>query len=674
MAGTQVTQPFSPPTPFYAGTGATFTSVPANSVALDGRVYAMDLNGYRHTGLPSFREGVVSSGEPSDQLFNPNGGWWRYRYDWSYGMGQPIADLDDDVLGRRYDYSEGLNPWEPNALSLQPLLADKYQPLSSTGYQLLGSWIHKYRYDINDYLIVSNGFETMILDKNGAAVPYTTNGSESFGAHIICNSGNGYVTNFETIHNQFYSVVEDRNDTIIGIDFYNNKQKLCYGIIQNDVLTSKQHETLVQKTGDLGYGPPPTLFKIVGNTLLCGFRNTIYEITTDATNVIATPLYTHIDEKFQWTTAFNIGSRIYVGGYGADESSMFAMTVTSTGNLAIGSQATVFPSDEKLYGGFGYAGNAILWGNRGLRFATLSGDGSLTYGGLIETDLPVTTAYAYQKFIWFGWDRPDGKLQLGRISLEDFTDTLTPAYATDLISDDLTTVASLYIGSFVDTTFDIAGKPDTFTEPFTWVLGSDGQLRYITSDFVTTGYLTTGDIYFGTAENKSLGRVEVRFDALNTGESVVCEVIDSETGTVIGSRTVAVPGAKELVLTPQGTTFNRAHLKLTLNGPGTSTPVVRQWKMSAYPIAPSTQQWQIPLIIGRTTLVGGTEGALVSYDPWDEINFVRDLWRNRTVFTYTEGVHYNRVRIDNFSVEPNKWDDAGEWLELVLTVQLISVE
>jgi len=40
---------------------------------------------------------------------------------------------------------------------------------------------------------------------------------------------------------------------------------------------------------------------------------------------------------------------------------------------------------------------------------------------------------------------------------------------------------------------------------------------------------------------------------------------------------------------------------------------------------------------------------------------------------YREGNHDYRVRIDNFAVQPRKWDDVGNWLEAMITVQLHSV-
>lgn len=656
MTGSQITQTFTPASTFYGGIASTFTSVPANAVAVDGRVYSIDLSDYRHTGLPSFREGVVSSREPSDQLFNPNGGWWRYRYDWSLGMGQKVSDLDDDVLGKRYDYSTGLNPWEENELKLQHSL-EEVQQFATSGNVTTPIFTRWSDSTNGDFLIVHNGESAYVI--NSAGTSTALGGSNGVGLNGAYG-GNNYVAHFTLLGSNGYSYWYDGTASEWKI----NKGSFTYsGGVQ---WTHSTTYTITPNTS------PATLFQIVGSNLFVGIDATLYEFT-DAGGLDA--IYTHPDESFRWQTAFNIGSRIYVGGHGHEVSNLFSLTTTSTGALAIASQATVLPYDELLYGGFGYSGNAILWTNKGLRFATLGGDGSITYGKLITTNGPVTHAYAYGKHIFFNWETTDGKLQIGRAALDEFVDTLLPAYATDATADVSANVVGIFACALEDSAAPIVNGKPSYTDTVLYVYGDNHMLyKQSATAYNTTGYLTTGDIYFGTAENKTLGRVEVRFDALASGQSVEANIYDSETNTLIGTRAVVKTGAKELTLTPQGTVYNRCYLEITLNGNGSSTPVVRQWKMNSYPVAPSVQQWQVPLIIGTTVLVGYGEGTLVSYDPWTEIEHIRTLWTNRTVFIYTESTHAYRVRVDNFSVEPTKWDDSGKWLELVLTVQLISVE
>lgn len=642
--------------PFYAGVSATFTAVPTNAVAIQERVYSVDLNNYSHIGLPSFREGVVSSAEPSDTLFNPNGGWWRYRYDWSLGMGQPVVDLDDNVLGKRYDTSEHLNPWDSNQLKLQHSLVE-VQQFATSGNVTTPIFTRWSDGTNGDFLIVHNGQSAYVIDSAGTSTALGgSNGVGLNGAY----GGNDYVAHFSLLGSNGYAYWYDNAATQWKI----NKGSFTYS--SGVQWTHSTTYTITPNT------LPASLFQIVGSNLFVGIGATLYEFT-DANGL--DEIYTHPDESFRWQTAFNIGSRIYVGGHGNEVSNLFSFTTTTTGALAIASQATVLPYDELLYGAFGYSGNAILWTNKGLRFATLSGDGSITYGKLIETNGRVTHAYPYGKHIFFNWETSNGKLQIGRAALDEFVDTLLPAYATDASVNVTANVVGIFACALEDAAAPLVNGKPSYTDTVLYVYGDNHKLyKQSTTEYQTSGFLNSGDIYFGTAENKSLGRVEVRFDELTTGESVKCEVIDSETGAIIATRTLAIAGEKELRITPQGTQFNRAYLKLTLSGNGTSTPVVRQWKVSAYPIAPVTQQWIVPLIVGQTVLLGGGEGMIVSYNPWDEVEYIRNLWKNRSVFNYTESDHTYRARVENFSIEPTKWDDSGTWLEIILQVQLISVE
>ena len=91
------------------------------TVNIDGQVYPIDIDNYRHNGVTRFRQGVSTSGEVNDQLLNSEPSWWRYRFDWSSGAGQEIDELDQDSVASRYEASRGVNPWEQFQVCLHTL-------------------------------------------------------------------------------------------------------------------------------------------------------------------------------------------------------------------------------------------------------------------------------------------------------------------------------------------------------------------------------------------------------------------------------------------------------------------------------------------------------------------------------------------------------------------------
>jgi hypothetical protein len=75
----------------------------------------------------------------------------------------------------------------------------------------------------------------------------------------------------------------------------------------------------------------------------------------------------------------------------------------------------------------------------------------------------------------------------------------------------------------------------------------------------------------------------------------------------------------------------------------------------------------------NTVVFGDGQGQHLSMNPHDELEYIRDLWINRKVFVYREGIHEYRVRLDTFTVQPTRWDEFGEWLEAIVFVEMLSV-
>ena len=649
------TYPFRPGYTFYSGTTFAGADNPPNTVAINERIYSIDLAGYRHASLPSFRQGVVTSGELSDQLFNPDGGWWRYRFNWNLGAGQELVDLDDDTIGARYFSSTGVNNWEQNQLTLHKSFGSLQEV--STGQHIAGT-IAKY----NNELVAITGPTANMFRFDPTTDSWLSTGwvsNVSWASHPSSTSiGAGDVTGFfiyesSVTTNTFYYA--DNADGAVYKHVYSG----------SSTWTTVHSGATDLSNSNLG---------LYGNNLLFCDGNKIYEVLAGGTSDL---IYTQNSGDFVFTSIFATGSRIYFAGHDNNRSYLYATTTTSTGRLAVAQQVANLPDGELIKQAAGYAGNIVLLTNKGLRFATVTGDGSITYGPLFGDNQSnptyvrdITSFDLIKNELRFIWNESTaGDIGIGRANLEDFVGTLQPSFADEqVVSLGAGNAAQLLWLEYVDT----SGLIDTY-EYITFIRNGDDIARTSTN-YVLQGTLQTGDIFFGTAEPKSLGQIELRFDPLAVGQSVKAEVFDGDSNDSLVSQTISALGANELKISPSGNVFNRCYMVITLGSNGGSTPRLTQWKMRSYPIAPTVQQWNVPLMINGSVLHGDGQGQIKSQNPWTELTFLRDTWESRTIVVYKEGVHTYRVRISDFLVEPTKWDDAGQWLEAKVTVQLISVE
>src|SRR5690606_16986423 len=124
------------------------------------------------------------------------------------------------------------------------------------------------------------------------------------------------------------------------------------------------------------------------------------------------------------------------------------------------------------------------------------GDGTLSYGPLIDVAGGSRCVAAEGRFAWFGWETlPHAGCGGGRVALDAFVDTLTPAYATDVFSedeDDTITACCRFGGR---TLFAVSREG-------VWATTTDG--------YVTNGYIDVGEVFFGTVEDKSIAEVRAK--------------------------------------------------------------------------------------------------------------------------------------------------------------------
>jgi hypothetical protein len=257
---------------------------------------------------------------------------------------------------------------------------------------------------------------------------------------------------------------------------------------------------------------PAGTFDLVGyanGRLLAGNDNILYEITAPITAPAATALFTHQSADFQWAGISPGRNCIYAfgnsGGTGGNgEIYRIGIEATSTA-LGAPTFASYLPDGETIHALQFYAGIVILGTGKGVRVGTADAQGNIDYGSLIETPGPVRCLEPQGRYVWFGWSNYDStSTGLGRIDLGTFTETLVPAWSSDLMATAQGNVLSAvsfapYNSTDVRRYFAVSGVG---------VYGED-EIR------VPSGTLETGTFRFGTTERKNLRSIEVRHHALD---------------------------------------------------------------------------------------------------------------------------------------------------------------
>jgi hypothetical protein len=366
--------------PFYIGTSTSDIATPF-TIKIDGRTYPIDVKNYKRSSLTSLRDAVVSTGQVDDSLFNTDGAWWRYRYNWWSGAGQSNMDLGEDRNVSRFDSSVGINVWDEGELSL--LRSTSFSDGALTGSVSLLC-------PTDSFLYASDGVS---LKRTSTFSSWTTITGISGTIRDIATDG---VTVYVATSVALYTVGSGTSATSV---------------------VASAHSRVWFAAG--------RLFVSVNNVL------------KEYSNTWTTPFSeTHFQSSFVYTTVFAVGSKIYAGGYAGSRSEIFGFSIGSTGAFVKGAEVVSLSINELIQHVTSHAGVVIFCTNKGIRMATVAADGSLTYGPLIDTPGSVTSAQAEGQYVWFNWRSIDAnKSGAGRLDLSNTPRPMQPAFATDVYAD-----------------------------------------------------------------------------------------------------------------------------------------------------------------------------------------------------------------------------------------------
>jgi hypothetical protein len=260
--------------------------------------------------------------------------------------------------------------------------------------------------------------------------------------------------------------------------------------------------------------------------VLCA-DNKVFEFATSA-SAMPTAVYTHPTSTHVYTSVAASGPAIYIAGYNGSQSTIQKFTLSTAGAMPTLTSAVVaaeLPVGEIVHKIYYYLGYMMIGTNKGIRAAAISDqDGSINYGPLIvETSQPCYDFAARDHYVWCATSVA-GEPGLIRIDLSNELETLRFAYANDVYYEGVTghvTTAVCFNGDTDPT------ATDRLIFATAYASSADGAV-YVedASTLRTSGYLTTGNIRYGTLEPKNFKRLLGRGD-FSYG-SMVLETVDKD--------------------------------------------------------------------------------------------------------------------------------------------------
>ena len=478
----------------------------AYDVAIGGLpfIYAInDSRPYIRQTAPFRKDQFDNGTEPGEQSLT---GWW-IRSQMSFHSGTGINFYDPattDENGKyRFADSKGIDVWTKGQATLLKDVVNEHQttgPVTGTDHQHPNQHVRSVQWNGTNGVLLHDEYDVDKIAADGTVthvVDYLTGGAEPVRA--ICDDGV-----------YFYWV---SNATAGGA----NKLHMYKKLISDD--TDTIPSPMFTATGVVIQYAAMEFIK--DRIILC-VNNSVYELSTTA-SALPTAVYTNPNTNYHYTSIAASGPAIYTAGHSGIYSTIQKYTLSTAGVMPTLTSAVVaaeLPAGEIVEKIYYYLGYMMIGTNKGVRAAIVSDqDGSINYGPLIvETAQPVYDFAARDRFIWAATGIGSLDAGLTRIDLGNELETLRFAYANDLQASQTTEHYTTGV-AFLGTTNRLAFCTAYET--------TDGAI-YLESatELVPSGYITTGNIRYGTLEPKNFKRLLGRGDF--TYGSMTLETVDKD--------------------------------------------------------------------------------------------------------------------------------------------------
>jgi hypothetical protein len=560
--------PFNVGQPSYVSDIWTNTTV-AYDVAIGGLPFFYGINNerpYERQTAPYKKQQFDNSKEPGEQTLE---GWW-IRSQSSFHRGAGITFFDPSA-GEEVDYrfssSQGVNVWDKGQVTLLKKVDAGHE--TTTSSQKLRS----IRYSDTDAVLSLDGHDVDKLLGDGTVVHFIDydSGTED-PVYAICDDGT-----------TAYWVTNDIDGGVNKAHVY--KKALT--------LTSADADTLMFNINSYTFTDGKVVMDYVKGRIILAADNEVYELTP-STSSLPSPIFTHTNTSYTFTSVTESGAAIYVAGFAGTQSSIYKFTLSDAGAITSLTSAVIaaeMPIGELIQSIKYYLGYMLIGTNKGIRVAQVSvDDGSIAYGPLIvETTQPVFNFCFRDRFAW-ATTGVGGNAGLTRIDLSEQISPLRFAYATDLLTEEATTTT---------TSCALLGT----TNRMVFTAATSYHFIESATEFIDSGFIQTGFIRYGTLEPKNFKRLRCRGDYSNGGlilapvgsDGTVYEtaIYNSTLGTPEIS-TINPPGSQEFI----GLKFTLSRYEDPTDLSSTKDtlgPTFKGYQLRSLPATPRQRLIQLPL-------------------------------------------------------------------------------
>ncbi len=470
----------------------------AYDIAVGGMPFILATSNERPYGrrtAPFKKDQFDSTNEPGEQSLT---GWWiRSQMSFHGGSGINFFDpaTNDENGHYRFADSKGLNVWTKGEVTL---LNNCTQGHNTTGairsngraFQTMRS----IKWNSSSGVLLHDEYDVDKIDTDGTVTHF-----------IDYNAG---------INAPVYAICDD------GTTAYWITNSATKKEIYKKALTGTTATANTLMFDEIGLVTNATMEYVKDRIVMC-VDNKVYNFAASA---VAMPsvLYTHPVTSHTYTSITASGPAIYIAGYNGIQSTIQKFTLNTDGTMPTLSAAQVaaeLPVGEIVHKIYYYLGYMMIGTDKGIRAAIVNDqDGSISYGPLIvETSQPCYDFAARNHFIWCATG-VNGEPGVIRIDLSTEIETLRFAWANDIYYDGVT--------GHQTTACAFANGTDRLAFCTTYASATSGYV-YMEDDTTlrTTGYLTTGNIRYGTLEPKNFKRLLARGNY--TYGSMTLETVDA---------------------------------------------------------------------------------------------------------------------------------------------------